>query len=181
MPRLPCPRERFKKFPATVLAIEVSNLQGGLPVDEPRLAEAVRMIFSEAGVSHGEVSIAVVDDETIHGLNRRHLDHDEPTDVLSFLLEREADRLDGELVVSADTAARCAGQFGWSAAEELLLYTIHGALHLVGLDDATADERRRMRRRERQYLRRFGIEPRDQPGEDDSHRPLGAVPDGKTS
>ena len=50
--------------------------------------------------------MAVVDDPTIHDLNRRFLDHDEPTDVLSFMLDDEGGRLEGDVIVSADTAAR---------------------------------------------------------------------------
>ena len=68
-----------------------------------------------------------MDDRTIQQLNRQYLDHDEPTDVLSFLLEREAERLEGEIVVSRDTAACSAPAYGWTPADELLLYVIHGA------------------------------------------------------
>ncbi len=57
--------------------------------------------------------------------------------MLSFVLEQGEGFLDGEVVVSAETAQRAAPRFGWSAAEELLLYVIHGTLHLAGYDDAT--------------------------------------------
>ena len=52
--------------------------------------------------------MAVVNDPVIHELNRRFLEHDYPTDVLSFALERDGDLLEGEVVVSADTARRTA-------------------------------------------------------------------------
>ena len=83
------------------------------------------------------ISVAVVDDDAISELNGEFLGHQGPTDVLSFVLEQGEDFLDGEVVVSAETAQRAAAEFGWSAAEELLLYVIHGALHLAGYDDAT--------------------------------------------
>jgi probable rRNA maturation factor len=74
------------------------------------------------------------------------------------LLESGTRFLEGQIVVSAETAHRVAFQYGWSSDEELLLYVIHGALHLVGYDDTTEEARRRMRSCERFYLERFGIE-----------------------
>ena len=77
--------------------------------------------------------------------------------MLSFVLEREASSLEGQIVVSIDTAVREAPQFGWSSDEELLLYVVHGALHLVGLNDKTTEENIQMRAAETQYLKQLGI------------------------
>ena len=125
-------------------------------VDRRRLRRAVRAILGEAAIGEALVSVAVVDDGTIRELNRRYLGHDEATDVLSFVLEETGDRLEGEIVVSADTAAETAPRFGWSAEDELLLYVIHGMLHLVGYDDTTPRKRAMMRKRERKYLSQSG-------------------------
>ena len=143
-----------------MIAIEVTNEQTSLPVDENRLSSAVRMVLDDASIPEARLSLAVVDDPTIQELNREFLNHDEPTDVLSFVLERSERLLEGEVVVSADAARRAASRFGWTAADELLLYVIHGALHLVGLDDLSPNERAAMRERERGCLARFGLEPR---------------------
>ena len=117
----------------------------------------VEQIVADSGYPHAIVSIAVVDDPTIHELNRQYLQHDYPTDVLSFPLEQTDDRLEGEVVVSADTAAQQAEEVGWPAADELLLYVIHGTLHLVGHRDKEADDVVAMRRAERHYLKQAGI------------------------
>ena len=103
------------------------------------------------------VSIAVVDDPTIHGLNVQYLGHDYPTDVLSFVLEESTDRVEGELVVSADTAMRESQEAGWSPQDELLLYVIHGSLHLVGYDDHEPTDQIEMYAAEAHYLQRMGI------------------------
>ena len=89
------------------------------------------------------------------------------------MLERSEGRLEGELIVSAETAASCAGRFGWSTDDELLLYAIHGALHLVGCDDQTGQDRKSMRKRESHYLRRFGIDPRYEENTSETHPPSG--------
>jgi len=125
-------------------------------IAEGRLAEAVRAVLQGEGIAAGEISVAVVDAATMHDLNRRHLAHDYPTDVLSFLLERAADSLEGEIIVSADEAALNAPKFGVSPESELLLYAIHGALHLCGYDDLEESAASVMRERERHWLAMLG-------------------------
>jgi probable rRNA maturation factor len=141
-----------------MIEVEVANQQQILPIDAERLAQAVREILQSAGFRSGSVSLAVVDDPEIHRLNREHLAHDYPTDVLSFLFSDE-DGIEGEIIVSAATAARTAPRYHWDAHDELLLYVIHGSLHLVGYDDQTPDAKAKMQQREREQLARFGLHP----------------------
>lgn len=141
-----------------MIEVAIADEQQALTVDQDRLRTAVTKIVSDAGFAGAAISIAIVDDPTIHDLNRRFLEHDYPTDVLSFVLERDADRLEGEVIVSADYAARSAPEFGWSANNELLLYVIHGTLHLVGYDDLEPARLAEMRERETWYLAQLGIE-----------------------
>ena len=142
-----------------MLKIEIANEQDSLSVDAERLRQAALAVLRDAGVEASELSIAVVDDPTIHDLNRRFLEHDYPTDVLSFLLERDGSRLEGEIVVSADTATREAARLGWPAGDELLLYVVHGTLHLVGYDDVTDELRAEMRAAEKRHLTALGLQP----------------------
>jgi probable rRNA maturation factor len=144
-----------------MLSIELSDEQTALAFDAVRIKELAERILREAGVGSGSLSIAVVDDLTIQQLNRQFLEHDYPTDALSFLLEREQDHLEGEVIVSADTAVRVAAELGWPAEDELLLYVVHATLHLVGHDDATDELRTAMRNEERRYLATLGIDRRD--------------------
>jgi probable rRNA maturation factor len=144
-----------------MLSIELSDEQTALAFDAVRIKELAERILREAGVGSGSLSIAVVDDPTIQQLNRQFLEHDYPTDALSFLLEREQDHLEGEVIVSADTAVRVAAELGWPAEDELLLYVVHATLHLVGHDDATDELRTAMRNEERRYLAALGIDRRD--------------------
>ncbi len=141
-----------------MLTITVTNAQAKLPVDKKRLRKAVRMILQEAMISGAKINVAVVDDSTIASLHERYLNDSQPTDVLSFVLEQSSGYLEGEIVVSADTAQVSATRFHWTAADELLLYVIHGALHLVGYDDTTSKKRAKMREQEREYLARCGLD-----------------------
>ena len=143
-----------------MIQIDFRNEQQTLAIDESRLRQAIELVLGRAGIEQAEISLAVIDDYSMHELNRRYLNHDEPTDVLSFVLESGAGSLDGEIIVSADTAARSAPGFGWPAEDELLLYVIHGALHLVGYDDLNPEAKTEMRRQERACLAHFGLTPR---------------------
>ncbi len=127
-----------------------------LPINRPRIRRAIRAILHDAAIENAQISVAVVDDATIAKLHEEFLNDPEPTDVLSFVLERSAGGLEGEIVVSADTAQAAAPRFAAAAEDELLRYVIHGALHLVGYDDTTPGKRARMRKQERKYLSQAG-------------------------
>jgi probable rRNA maturation factor len=139
-----------------VLQIAITNEQDRFKIDAARLRGAVEAVLAGEEIGEGEISVAVVDDAAIHDLNRRWLEHDEPTDVLSFVLEESEGYREGEIIVSADTALARAAEFGWSPEDELLLYVVHGALHIVGYDDKEPADRERMRERERFFLERLG-------------------------
>lgn len=116
------------------------------------IQEVVSKIASDYGWEYGEISIAVVDDAEIHRVNRDYLSHDYPTDVISFDTTESDDLLEGEVIASAQTAARVALENGWKSEDELLLYIIHGMLHVIGLDDTTAIQAKKMREAERYYV-----------------------------
>lgn len=137
------------------LAVECTRLE----VDAARLRRAVEIILRAADVRQATISLAVVDDPTIHELNRRYLQHDYATDVLSFVLEQDDNTLEGEVIVSADTAATTADRLNCAGADELLLYVVHGTLHLVGYDDLEPELRAIMRERERAVLAQLGVTP----------------------
>ena len=125
-------------------------------VAESDLIQATKRVLEQHDRSTATVSIAVVDDGEMHDLNRRYLQHDYPTDVLSFKLSDDDEPLDGEIIVSIDTARTQAGDHHWPVAAELMLYVVHGTLHLLGYDDHQEDERRTMYRTQRRILAELG-------------------------
>ena len=99
-----------------------------------------------------------MDNATIHQLNKRYLQHDEPTDVLTFPLSEPSSRkLAGEIVIGAEVALAQAQAQGHDVQAELALYVIHGILHLCGYGDKTSAEAIKMHERERHYLRLLGL------------------------
>lgn len=146
-------------MPTPSLRIELTNRQSRWPVDAARLVRAVERVLAAEGPANCQVHLAIVDDAEIHQINREFLTHDEPTDVITFVLEQDLGRLEGEILVSADTAARLADEVGWPLEHELTLYALHGALHLVGYDDLDPESARVMRGKEAFYLQQLGIDP----------------------
>jgi probable rRNA maturation factor len=140
--------------------IAIANPQDVVPIDRKRMREVVRAVLAGEGIAEGnaEVSLAFVDNPTIHLLNKRYLDHDEPTDVLSFpLSEPGAKRLSGELVIGAEVAQAQATERGHDVQAELALYVVHGLLHLCGFDDKSEAAALDMRQRERHYLKELKL------------------------
>ena len=80
-----------------------------------------------------EVVVTLVSDRRIDKIHRQFMDIAGATDVITFE--------HGEIVLSADTAARCGAEFGHGAAAEAALYIVHGLLHLNGFLDGTEAER----------------------------------------
>jgi probable rRNA maturation factor len=140
------------------IEIEIADTQGHLRVDRGALAWLVRQVLSAEHREHAEISIALVDDTAIHVLNRTHLAHDWPTDVLSFPFADADDRvLAGELVISAERAVAAAAENGLDPQKELALYVVHGLLHLCGYDDRTEADARLMRERQDQIISGEGL------------------------
>jgi probable rRNA maturation factor len=172
------------------MQISIANSQSVLEIDEPFLREVAERTLDAERVAAADVSIALVDNAAIRELNRQYLGHDYETDVLSFLLECEqveapetvdagpADaqpprgagkRIEGEVIVSAEMAVQTAGNYSWTPHDELVLYLVHGLLHLVGYDDLSDAEKQLMRSRERSLLKIWNLAPRyADPAEDDT-------------
>jgi probable rRNA maturation factor len=135
------------------MAAVVDQRQRRIPVSRSRLVRAVDRALSAIGRPAGVVEIAVVDDDEIRRLNATHRGISRRTDVLAFPLEApDAGPLIGQLVISADAAARQARRFRVPLALELDLLATHGTLHLAGYDDRDPVEADLMHRRERDIL-----------------------------
>jgi len=122
------------------------------PVLHQQIIAAIEAIARDFGWIHGQISVAIVDDHAIHDINRQYLQHDYPTDVISFDLTETPQLLEGEIIASWETAHRVSEENGWDRSQELLLYVIHGMLHIVGLDDVSPSQTQEMREKERFYM-----------------------------
>ncbi len=137
------------------LRIEVVNRQDSVACNTRAIRRTLQGVLAEA-VESAELSVAVVGDEEITRLNRRYLGRDRPTDVIAFPYESRLGHLEGEVVINADEALRQAERVTHGPQEELLLYAVHGVLHLLGHDDAAPEQRKHMHERELALLASAG-------------------------
>lgn len=125
------------------------------------LEEQLRLAAAAAGIG-GEVSILVVGDRRMAQLHLEYKNVPGTTDCLTFDLSgphTAKGRIEGDLVLCLAEAKRQAKARGHSAREELLLYAIHGLLHLDGEDDLEPKAFARMHKREDAILRKIGFKP----------------------
>ncbi len=146
MPPAPCIRETA-----------ISNRYPRLNFTRTRLKHVITTLDAHAdeflgGVPSGELSIVFLDDNALAQLHADFLADPSTTDVITF----EGDPthgVAGEICVSVDTAQAYAKQNGHDFATELLLYVVHGWLHLAGYDDLQPAKKRIMRRAEARALK----------------------------
>jgi probable rRNA maturation factor len=102
-----------------------------------------------------------VSNQKIRAVNRKYLNKDRATDVISFEYDRRKyynpgmRRFLGDVIVSTDKAFQNSNKYGTTFFEETALYIIHGILHLAGYDDVSRIERSVMRRKEDALLRKI--------------------------
>jgi len=131
--------------------VVVSNRQRRWKIDTDRLAAIAERVLQLAEARQSHLGIVLVNDVAIASLNTRYHHMPGPTDVLSF----DYGQGQCELVISVDRAVDQAGQYRTTPGRELVLYVVHGILHLRGCNDHTAAQQRRMRAAERRLMSRL--------------------------
>lgn len=146
------------------MSIEVVN-ESTFAAEGIEFAQLARYVLDDQNVHpQAELAILLVEPEVIAQLNARWMGHEGPTDVLSFPMDElrpgSADAptppgLLGDIVLCPQVAGQQAVAAGHTTAEELLLLTVHGILHLLGYDHAEPDEEREMFALQRRLLLTF--------------------------
>jgi probable rRNA maturation factor len=135
------------------VSIEILNESGVVPspVGEQELHDLGRYVLDQLQVHpRAELTITLVDEAAMEALHVQWMDLSGPTDVMSFPMDElrpgtedgtSPEGILGDVVLCPEVARRQAAQAGHSVADELLLLTTHGILHLLGFDHAEpADE-----------------------------------------
>lgn len=124
----------------------------------------LRQVLELCGVEAGELTLTVVDDGRMAELHEQYRGEPGTTDVLTFDLRDipleqglGARVIEGDIVVCVDEAARRAAEHSHDTRDEVLLYAVHGVMHLLGEDDHTPEGFARMHEREDDLLSRIGV------------------------
>lgn len=113
-------------------------------------------IFSDFAHKPGQINIIFCSEEKILQVNRKFLNHDYLTDIITFQ-HNENQNINGELYISVETVKSNAKKLNTPYEKELKRVLVHGVLHLVGLKDKSATESAAMRKKEDLYLTLFPI------------------------
>ncbi|MCB1155394.1 MAG: rRNA maturation RNase YbeY [Deltaproteobacteria bacterium] len=147
--------------------VQVLDEQEAVDVDVDALEKMAVAVLDDQGYADYELSVVLVDDKRMQQLNRDYMNHDEPTNVLSFSQQERSEGEDGpefenpmlgDVVISTETCARDAAAVGAPPVEEIAYILVHGIAHLIGYDHVgnRADDAPEMERFEQEMFKRFG-------------------------
>ncbi len=130
------------------------NNESGVEVDEQRLVQVARFAMDELRIHpQAELSILLVDEQTMADYHLRFMDLPGPTDVLSFPMDELRPPADdeepplgllGDIVLCPTVTAAQAAENGRTAEGEADYLLVHGLLHLLGFDHAEPEEKKVM-------------------------------------
>lgn len=112
----------------------------------------------------GEIHISLMSDEGLLEINKKHLNHDDYTDVITFDYSTQ-NTIHCDIAISTDRVSENAHNEGVSIENELARVMIHGILHCVGFNDRTEDDKRIMRSKENELLKLFHVEQKSTPSD----------------
>ncbi|UCD55806.1 MAG: rRNA maturation RNase YbeY [Candidatus Omnitrophota bacterium] len=147
------------------LKIEINNLNKKRRLNQKVIKKTALFVLRSFKKHNALIDITFVSDRKIKILNKKYMARSGSTDVLTFLLEEiplpRRNLLIGDIYISSDRAYENAGRFKTNFSKEILLYTIHGILHLVGFEDRTVNGKNRIRKLEEKFLNRlrFPVQP----------------------
>jgi probable rRNA maturation factor len=152
-------RDSIKRLDARSI-IRVRNDQRDQRVDCRRIRRIVQAVLAESGKT-AELGLHLITVERSAGLNHQFLQHEGPTDIITFDYGSTGNHLSGELFICVAEAVRQAGEFGTTWQQELDRYVIHGLLHMQGYDDSAPAKRREMKRAEERWVKKLAALQRD--------------------
>ncbi|WP_065219155.1 MULTISPECIES: rRNA maturation RNase YbeY [Butyricimonas] len=116
-----------------------------------RVTQWLQLVAEDYALKLGSISFIFCDDEYILDVNRKYLNHDYYTDVITFDY-REGKVLSGDVFISLDTVQSNALEFGTTYEEELHRVIVHSVLHLIGFKDKSDEDAKEMRSNENHCL-----------------------------
>jgi probable rRNA maturation factor len=123
-------------------------------IPRKHISELMTLMEEEEEPPASNLNIVFVTDTFIKSLNKKYRNKPEPTDVLSFNMDRTdgEDSIFGEIYISTDTAMKNAKKMGVTFRDEILRLCCHGLLHLLGYDHEKPRERKVMQAKEDFFL-----------------------------
>ncbi|HKK11989.1 MAG TPA: rRNA maturation RNase YbeY [Flavobacteriaceae bacterium] len=122
--------------------------------NKDKLKQWLSAVIDSEGYKEGEINYIFCDDDCLLRLNKKFLNHDTLTDIISFDYT-EGKLINGDIYISVERVAENAREFNVPFANELQRVMAHGILHYCGYNDKSEGEIRQMRVKENLYLDRL--------------------------
>jgi probable rRNA maturation factor len=116
-----------------------------------KIKRIIEKVIGESNKISGDLSFIITNDEKVLDINIKFLSHNYYTDVIAFDYS-SGNHINGEIYISIDTVSENALKYQVSLNEEVNRVIIHGVLHLLGMDDKTENQRKRMKKHEDFWL-----------------------------
>ncbi|MBL0939631.1 MAG: rRNA maturation RNase YbeY [Gemmatimonadaceae bacterium] len=142
--------------------VEVQRETVSVPVASSRLADLSRNVLRALRIPRAMLSITFVSARRMAALNKQHLGHQGPTDVITFALGTDpVNGVQGDIYICPEVARRQAGEHRVGVREEIARLVVHGTLHACGWEHPEDDARTTspMWRRQEQLMQRFWLTP----------------------
>jgi probable rRNA maturation factor len=132
----------------------ITQLSAGLTFSYPKfhlLRKWISRVIHDENFTTGEITIVFCTDDYLLSVNKKYLQHDYYTDVITF--DNTVNNvIGGDILVSVERVRENAGLYGEEFMKELDRVILHGILHMAGYTDADEKSRENMRMKENYYL-----------------------------
>ena len=136
------------------MLVHVNDEQDLLFIQKDSIEKVLTFLVEKEKIDCDEIAVHLINDQKISTLHKHYFDDPTPTDCISFPIDKPGERADGvcflgEIFVSTETASSYAKKHALDTYEEVLLYIIHGFLHLIGYNDLEEEDLKKMREKEK--------------------------------
>lgn len=127
------------------------------------LKDFINYCIKKLKLKNALFNVIIINNDSIHKINKEYRNIDRPTDVISFALEDDLDitlrdiRMLGDIYISYDMVKKQANEYNHSTKRELCFLAIHGLLHLLGYDHMNKEDEDKMFSKQKELLDNYGI------------------------
>jgi probable rRNA maturation factor len=138
-----------------MIVVTISRAFRKISYPSTAIRRTAEFVCRRERVKNAEFSFVLVDDRSIRRINKKFLNHNYVTDVITFPLEQ--DEVNAEIYVNAQQARRQAKELGITVRNELTRLVVHGTLHAIGYDDSTKKSKKRMDSIQERYVSELSL------------------------
>ncbi|HSP88571.1 MAG TPA: rRNA maturation RNase YbeY [Ignavibacteriaceae bacterium] len=126
-------------------------------IDKKFIHKIVKELKKELEFNLTGIIINIISSEEIVRINKKYLNHNYSTDIITFNYSESEKLLDGEIFISVDDASVNAKKYKVNLKQEITRLVIHGFLHLLGYDDQSQKNKTVMKKLENQLYNRYRL------------------------